>query len=62
MEQTKFFSIHNLELLEGKKEFSVIVGNVENTPEKLDLAKSLYPSDHWYIEFHDCKRSMCWVN
>jgi hypothetical protein len=45
------FSIHSIKALEARS-FSVFRANIENTPEKLELAKKLYPSDAWLIEFH----------
>ena len=56
----KYFSIHNMdELKDG--DFSVIRGNIENTPEKVKLAKEIYHEDVWYFEFHDYTRDMNWV-
>lgn len=49
--QTPYFSIHSIKALESR-EFSVFRANIENTPEKLELAKKLYPSSNWFIEFH----------
>jgi hypothetical protein len=45
------FSIHSIKALEDRS-FSVFRANIENTPEKLELAKNLYPSSQFYIEFH----------
>jgi hypothetical protein len=45
------FSIHSIKALEARS-FSVFRANIENTPEKLELAKNLYPSSQFYIEFH----------
>jgi hypothetical protein len=45
------FSIHSIKALEARS-FSVLRANIENTPEKLELAKNLYPSSQFYIEFH----------
>jgi hypothetical protein len=49
--KTPLFSIHSIAALESRS-FSVLRANIENTPEKLELAKKLYPSDSWFIEFH----------
>jgi len=45
------FSVHSIKALESRA-FSVIRANIENTPEKLELAKNLYPSSNYYFEFH----------
>jgi hypothetical protein len=49
--KTPLFSIHSIKALESRS-FSVFRANIENTPDKLELAKKLYPSDSWFIEFH----------
>jgi hypothetical protein len=49
--KTPLFSIHSIAALESRS-FSVLRANIENTPDKLELAKKLYPSDSWFIEFH----------
>jgi hypothetical protein len=49
--KTPLFSIHSIKALENR-DFSVFRANIENTPKKLELAKKLYPSDSWFIEFH----------
>jgi hypothetical protein len=55
--KTPLFSIHSIKALENRA-FSVFRANIDNTPDKLELAKKLYPSDSWYIEFHDVKISV----
>jgi hypothetical protein len=45
------FSIHSIKALESRS-FSVFRANIENTPEKLELAKSVFPSSDFYFEFH----------
>jgi hypothetical protein len=45
------FSIHSIKALEARS-FSVFRANIENTPDKLELAKNLYPSSDFYFEFH----------
>jgi hypothetical protein len=52
-----YFTIHSINALENRA-FSVFRANIENTPDKLELAKKLYPSYSWYIEFHDVKISV----
>jgi len=49
--KTPLFSIHSIKALENRA-FSVFRANIENTTEKLELAKNLYPSSHYYFEFH----------
>ena len=45
------FSIHSIKALKARS-FSVFRANIENTPDKLELAKQLFPSSDFYIEFH----------
>lgn len=52
-----FFSIHSVNALENKA-FSIVHANIENTPEKVELARSLYPIENWHFEFHDYKINM----
>jgi hypothetical protein len=49
--KTPLFSIHSIKALENRA-FSVFRANIDNTPDKLELARKLYPSDSWFIEFH----------
>jgi hypothetical protein len=49
--KTPLFSIHSIAALETRS-FSVLRANIENTPEKLELARNLYPSSDFYFEFH----------
>ena len=49
--KTPYFSIHSIKALESRS-FSVIRANIENTPEKLEQAKKLFPSSKFYFEFH----------
>jgi hypothetical protein len=49
--QTPLFSIHSIAALESRS-FSVLRANIENTAEKLELARNLYPSSDYYFEFH----------
>ena len=49
-----FFSIHSVKALENRA-FSIVLGNIENTPEKVELARSLYPIEDWHFEFHNYK-------
>jgi hypothetical protein len=59
-ETTKYFSVHFLPFRE-KGEFSIWIGNIENTPSKLEHAKEIYKDERWLIEFHDYKHNMDWV-
>ena len=49
--KTPLFSIHSIAALETRS-FSVLRANIENTPDKLELARNLYPSSDFYFEFH----------
>lgn len=49
--QTPYFSIHSIKALESRS-FSVFRANIENTPEKLELAKKIFPSSKFHFEFH----------
>jgi len=49
--QKPLFSIHSIAALESRC-FSVLRANIENTPEKLELARKLYPISAYYFEFH----------
>lgn len=60
MKKSRYFSIHSIQALKNN-EFSVWIGNVENTPEKLAYAKDLYKEDTWIIELHDYKKEMGWI-
>ena len=51
------FSIHSISQLENRT-FSVFRANIENTPEKLELAKKLFPSSDFYFEFHNTPISL----
>jgi hypothetical protein len=53
----QYFTIHSIKALESRA-FSVFRANIDNTPDKLELARKLYPSSVWYIEFHDVKISV----
>jgi hypothetical protein len=55
--QKKYFSIHSVKALKNKQ-FSIFRANIENTIEKLELAKNMFPSNDWYIEFHNYKISL----
>jgi hypothetical protein len=52
-----YFTIHSVKALESRA-FSVFRANIDNTPDKLELARKLYPGSCWYIEFHDVKISV----
>ncbi len=47
-----FFSVHSVKALEDKQ-FSIVHANIENTPDKIELARSIYPIEDWHFEFHD---------
>lgn len=49
--ETPLFSIYSIKALKSR-EFSVFRANIENTSEKLELAKKLYPSSKYFIYFH----------
>jgi hypothetical protein len=53
----KYFSIHSVNALE-KREYSIIMANVNNTPEKVELALSIFPIEDWHIEYHNYKIDM----
>ena len=50
----RYFSIHSLSAL-NNKQFSVVMANIDNTPDKVKLAQELYPEPDFYIEFHNTK-------
>ena len=52
--RSAFFSVHSVKALENGA-FSIVHGNIENTPEKVELARSLYPIVDWHFEFHNYK-------
>jgi hypothetical protein len=57
LNNNKYFSIHSVNALE-KKEFSIVVANIENTIEKIELARYLYPIKDFHIEYHNYKIDM----
>ena len=52
-----FFSVHSVKALENRQ-FSIVHANIENTPDKVELARSLYPIEDWHFEFHNYKIDM----
>lgn len=58
--QTVYFSIISIAAIE-KKEFSIVVANIDNTEDKRKLASELYPSEHYFFNYHDIKNIMNWV-
>ena len=52
--RSAFFSIHSVKALENRA-FSIVHGNIENTHEKIELARILYPIEDWHFEFHNYK-------
>jgi hypothetical protein len=57
MKTEKYFSIHSIAALESKA-FSIVLANIDNTSEKLELAKKLFESENFYIEFHNYKQDL----
>jgi hypothetical protein len=55
--RSAFFSVHSVKALENRQ-FSIVHANIENTPDKVELARSLYPIDDWHFEFHNYKIDM----
>ena len=55
--RSAFFSVHSVKALENRQ-FSIVHANIENTPVKVELARSLYPIDDWHFEFHNYKIDM----
>ena len=53
-ERKAFFSIHSLKALK-EKQFSIVRANIENTPDKVEIARRLYPAENWLFEFHNFK-------
>ena len=50
----KYFSIHSIQAIKAKQ-FSIVVANIADTPERLKLANELYPDDKYLIERHFVK-------
>ena len=40
------------------KQFSVFRANIDNTEQKRELAKNLFPSENWIFEYHNEKKSL----
>jgi hypothetical protein len=55
--KNQYFSIHSVKALENKQ-FSIVRANIDNTPEKIKLARELYPIEDWHFEFHNYKYDM----
>lgn len=55
--EEKYITIHSLEALKAKQ-FSIILANIDNTPEKLKLAEETYPLEFYYIEKHKTKYNL----
>ena len=55
--RSAFFSVHSVKALENRQ-FSIVCANIENTPDKVELARSLYPIEDWHFEFHNYKIDM----
>lgn len=56
-EQNKYFTIHSVTALQNKA-FSIVVANIDNTPEKIKLARELYPIENWHFEYHNIKKDL----
>lgn len=56
----KYISILSTKAMKAK-EFCIILANVDNTPEKLELAKKQFPEPDFIIHFHFTKYDMTWV-
>ena len=56
-----YFTVHSVQKME-QTEFSIWIANIDNTPDNLEKAKSLFPEPHWWIEFHIVKYDMKWSN
>ncbi len=55
--ECKYFNIHSIKALENGQ-YSIVLGNVENTEDRVKLAISLYPSELYYIEYCNYKVNM----
>ena len=55
--RSAFFSVHSVKALENRQ-FSIVHANIENTPDKVELARSIYPIEDWHFEFHNYKIDM----
>jgi hypothetical protein len=53
----KFFSIHCINALKNM-DYSIIIGNIDNTEEKRNLALKLFPLQKYHYELHNCKKNM----
>ncbi len=58
--ETALFSVHSVKALE-EKQFSIVHANIENTPDKIELARSVYPIEHFHFEFHEHEIDMRFV-
>jgi hypothetical protein len=57
-DKNKYFSIHNIQALEDKAAQSIVLANIDNTPEKRKLAREYYPEDSYYFQYHNQKIDM----
>lgn len=57
----KYLTVHNLKQLE-KKEFSIIIANIQNSEEKRKIAERLYEKENYYIEFHNYRQNLKVMN
>lgn len=58
--RSAFFTVHSVKALENRA-FSIVHANIDNTPEKVELARSLYPIKDWHFEFHNYKIDLRFV-
>jgi hypothetical protein len=56
--ETQYFSVHSLNSIYKKNGFSIVWGNVQNTDYKYKKALEWYPTENFYIEFHEEKKSL----
>lgn len=61
METKKYFTVHSLEAL-NTKQFSIIHANIDNTIEKVEIAKGMYPESLYLFEYHNFKHNLTAVN
>jgi hypothetical protein len=50
--EAPYFSIRSWYALREKQDNNIVRGNIENTPEKVNLALELYPIEDYYFEWH----------
>jgi uncharacterized protein YqfB (UPF0267 family) len=60
-ENKKYFTVRSYEAIK-QKQFSIIHANIENTPEKRKQAAEIYPPEHYFFEYHNCKHNVKFCN